>query len=110
MPSLNQIQPDPTAQHTHDFLLGRRERVTVRVGLAIPWRVQQGQPCWQFGSGLFLDLPYRVVAIRQVLDTGDAHRARQHVCPVGNPGTVGRFAGVRSCDDAVLWFTLLCTA
>ena len=59
IPSYNQIQPDPAAQHTHDCLLGRRERVTVRLGLAIPRSVHQGQPCWQFGSGWFLDLPYR---------------------------------------------------
>jgi len=79
MTSRNQIQPDPATQYTHDRLLGHRERVTVRAGLAIPRRVQQGQPSWQFGSGWSLDLPYRVVAIRQVLNTGDAHRARQHV-------------------------------
>jgi len=108
MPSCNQIQPDPAAQHTHDCLLCRHERVTVRADLAIPRRLQQGQPCWLFGSGWFLDLPYRVVAIRQVLNTGDAHRARQRVCPAGSPGT-GGFAGVRSCDAAVLWFTFLCT-
>jgi len=29
MPNRNQIQPDPAARHTHDGLLGRRERVTV---------------------------------------------------------------------------------
>jgi len=52
MPSRNQIQPDPAAQHTHDCLLGRRERVTVRAGLAIPRRPQQEQPCWLFGSCL----------------------------------------------------------
>jgi len=57
-----------------------------------------------FGSGWFLDLPYRVVAIRQVLNTGDAHRARQHVCPAGSPGMAGGFTGVRSCDAAVLWW------
>jgi len=50
-----------------------------------------------FGSDWFLDLPYRVVAIRQVLNMGDAHRARQHVCPTGSPGT------------AELWFTFVCT-
>jgi len=109
MPSRNQIQPDPAAQHTHDCLLGRRERVTVRAGLAIPRRLQQEQPCSLFGSGWFLDLPNRVVSIRQVLNTGDAHRARQHVCPAGSPGTAGGFAGVHSCDAAVLWFTFLCT-
>ena len=56
--------------------LGRHERATVlkvRVGLAIPRRLQQEQPCWLIGSGWFLDLPYRVVAIRQVLNTGDVH-------------------------------------
>jgi len=79
MPNRNQIQPDPAAQHTHDCFLCRRERVTVRAGLAISRRVQQGQPCWQFDNGWFLDFPYRVVAIRQVLNAGDAHRARQHV-------------------------------
>ena len=79
LPSRNQIQPDPAAQHTHDCFLCRRERVTVRAGLAISRRVQQGQPCWQFDNGWFLDLPYRVVAIRQVLNAGDAHRARQRV-------------------------------
>ena len=109
MPSRNQIQSDPTAWHTHDCLLVHRERVTVRVGLAIPRRLQQEQPCWRFGSGWFLDLPYHVVGIRQVLNTGDAHRARQHVCPTGSPGTAGGFTGVRSCDAAVLWFTFLCT-
>jgi len=88
------IQADPAAERTHDYLLGRRERVTVRAGLAIPRRLQQEQPCWLFGSGWFLDLPYRVVTIRQVLDTGDAHRARQYVCPAGSPGTTGGFAGV----------------
>ena len=36
-----------TTQHTHDCLLGRRERVPVRAGLAIPRRVQQWQACWQ---------------------------------------------------------------
>ena len=46
---------------------------------------------------------------RQVVNTGDGHRARQHVCPAGSPGTAGSFAGVRSCDAAVLWFTFLCT-
>jgi len=35
MPSRNQIQADPAAEHTHDCLLGRREKVTVRAGLAI---------------------------------------------------------------------------
>ena len=50
MPSRNQIQPDPAARHTHDCLLGRRERVTVRAGLAISRRLQQEQPCWLFGS------------------------------------------------------------
>jgi len=78
MLSRKQIQPDPAAQHTHDCLLGRRERVKVRAGLTIPRRVQQGQPCWQFDSGWFLDLPYCVVAIRQVLNTGDVHCTRQH--------------------------------
>ena len=38
----DQIQPDLASQHTHDCLLGRRNRVTVRAGLAIPRRVQ---PC-----------------------------------------------------------------
>ena len=66
-----------------------------------------GQPCWLFGSGWFLDLPYRVVTITQVLDTGDANRARQYVCPAGSPGTAGGFAGVCSCDAAVLWFIFL---
>jgi len=84
MPSRNQTQADPVAEHTHDCLLGRRERVTVRAGLAIPRRLQQEQPCWLFGSGWFLDLPYRVVTIRQVLNTGDVRRARQHVCPAGS--------------------------
>jgi len=41
MPSRNQIQADPAAEHTHDCLLGRRARVTVRAGLAIPRRLQQ---------------------------------------------------------------------
>jgi len=100
MPSRNQIQTDPAAEHTHDCLLGRRERVTVRAGLAI-WRLPQEQPCWLFG----LDLQYRVVTIRQVLNTGDAHRACQHVCPAGSPGTADGFAGVRSCDATVLWCT-----
>jgi len=109
MTSRNQIQPDPAALHTHDCLLGRRERVTVRAGLAIPRRLQQERPCWLFGSGWFLDLPYRVVVIRQVLNTGDTHRARQHVCPAGSLGMAGGFAGVLSCDAAVLWFTFLCT-
>jgi len=107
MPSRNQIQADPAAEHTHDYLLGRRERVTVRAGLAIPRRLQQKPPCWLFGSGWFLDLPYRVVTIRQVLDTGDTHRVRQYVCPAGSPGTAGSFAGVRSCDAAVLWCIFL---
>ena len=57
--------------------------------------------CW------FLELLYRVVAIRQVLNTGDAHHARQHVCPAGSLGTAGGFVGVRSCDAAVLWLTFL---
>jgi len=109
MPSRNQIQPDPAVQYTHDCLFGRRERVTVRAGLAIPRRVQQGEPYCQYGNDWFLELPYRVVAIRQVLNTGDTHRARHYVCPVGNPDTAGRFAGVRSCDVTVLWFTLLYT-
>jgi len=34
MLSRNQIQADPAAEHTHDGLLGRREKVTVRAGLA----------------------------------------------------------------------------
>jgi len=104
MPSRNKIRADPAAKHTHDCLLGRRERVTVQAGLAIPRRLQQEQPCWLFGSGWFLDLPYRVVTIRQVLDTSGAHRARHYVCPAGSPGTTDVFAGVRSCDAAVLWF------
>jgi len=108
MPRRNQIQPDPAAQHTHDCLLGRHERVTVRAGLAISRRLQQEQLCWRFGCDWFLDLPYRVVAIRQVLNTGDAHRARQHVCPVGSPDTAGGFAGVRSCD-ATVFGLLFCT-
>jgi len=62
-----------------------------------------------FGSAWFLDLPYSVVAIGQVLNRGDTHRTRQHVCPAGSPGTVGSFAGVRSCDANVLWFIFLCT-
>ena len=41
MPSRNQIQADPAAEHTHDCLLGRRERVTVRAGLAIPGRLHR---------------------------------------------------------------------
>ena len=45
-------------------------------------------------SGWFLDLPYRVVAIRQVLNTGDAHRAHQHVCPAGR--------GIAGSGDALL--------
>ena len=109
MPSCNQIQADPAVEHTHDCLLGRRERVTVRAGLGIPRRLQQEQPCWLFGSGWFLDLPYRVVAIRQVLNTGDAHCVRQHVCPARSPGTAGSFAGVRFCDGPVLWFAFFCT-
>jgi len=109
MPSHNKIQPDPATQYTHDCLLGRRERVIVRTGLAIPRRLQQEQPCWLFDSGWFLDLPYRVVAIRQVLNTGDAHLTRQHVCPARGPGTAGGFAGVHSCDAAELWFTFVCT-
>jgi len=113
MPSRNQIQPDPAVQHTHDCLLGRRERVAVRAGLAIPRRLQQDQTCWLFGSGWFLDLPYCVVAIRQDLSTGDAHRAHQHVCPAGSPGTAGGFAGVHSCDAAatrctVVYFFVYC--
>jgi len=36
MPNHNQIQPDPAAQHTHDCLLSLCERITVRLGLAIP--------------------------------------------------------------------------
>jgi len=79
----------------------------VRAGLAIPRRLQQEQLRWLFGSDWFLDLPYHVVVIRQVLNTGDAHRARQHVCPAGSPA--GSFAGVRSCDAAVLWFTCFYT-
>ena len=59
----NQIQSDSAGQHTHDSLLGRRERFTVRAGLAIPRRVQQGQPCWQFSSDWFLDLPHRVCVL-----------------------------------------------
>jgi len=102
MPSRNQIQTDPAAEHTHDCLLGRRERVTVRAGLAIPRRLPQEQPCWLFGCGWFLDLLYHVVTIRQVLNTGDDHRARQHVCPAGSPGMAGGFAGVRSCDATLL--------
>jgi len=95
MPSRNQIHTDPAAEHTHDCLLGRRERFTVRAGLAIPspQRLPQEQSCWLFGSGWFLDLPYRVVTIWQVLNMNDAHRARQHVCPAGSPGTAGGFAG-----------------
>jgi len=104
MPSRNQIQVDPATEHTQDCLLSRRERVTVRTGLAIPGRLQQEQSCWLFVSGWFLDLPYRVVTIRQVLDAGDSHRARQYVCPAGSLGSGGGFAGVRSCDAAVLWF------
>ena len=93
MPSRNQIRADPAGEHTHDCLLGRRERVTVRAGLAIPRRLQQEQ---LFGSGWFLDLPYRVVTIRQVLETGDAHRAHQYVCrepgqSCREPGHGGRF-------------------
>ena len=98
MPSRNQIHADPAAERTHDCLFGRRKRVTVRAGLPIPRRLQQEQPCWLFGSGWFLDLPYRVVTIRQVLDTGDAHRAHQYVCPAGSPGTAG---GLRW--RALLW-------
>ena len=109
MPSRNQIQPDPAVQNTHDYLINRRERVTVRAGLAIPRRLQQEEPCSLFDSGWFLDLPYCVVAIRQVLNTGDTHRACQHVCPPGSPRTAGSFADVRSFDAAVLWFTFLCT-
>ena len=41
MPIRNQIQADPAAEHTHDCLLGRRERVTVRAGLAIPRRLHR---------------------------------------------------------------------
>jgi len=41
MPSRNQIQADPAAKHTHDCLLGRRERVTVRAGLTIPRRLHR---------------------------------------------------------------------
>ena len=55
-----------------------------------------------FGSDWFLDLPYRVVTIRQVLNTGDVHHARQHVCPTRRPGMAGGFAGMRSCDTTVL--------
>jgi len=87
MPSRNQIQTDPAVERTHDCLLGCRERVTVRAGLEIPRRLQQEKPCWMVGSGWFLDLPYRVVTIRQVLDTGDVHCARQYVCPAWIPGT-----------------------
>ena len=83
------------------------KKIIVRAGLAIPRRLQQEQPCSLFGSGCYLDLAYKVVATKQVLNTGDTHRARQHVCPAGSPGTAGRFAGVRSCDAAVLWFTCL---
>jgi len=72
MSSRNQIQTEPAAEHTHDCLLGRRERVTVRAGLAIPQRLSQEQSFRMFGSDWFLDLPYRVVTIRQVLNTGDA--------------------------------------
>ena len=86
MPSRNQIQPDPAAQHTRDCLLGRRERVTVRAGFAISRRLQQEQSCWLFGSGWFLDLPYRVVAIRQFLNTGDAPACRSCL----EPGHGGR--------------------
>ena len=88
MPRRNQIQTDPAAEHTRDCLLGRRERVTVRAGLAIPRHLPQEQSCWLFGSGWFLDLPYRVVKIKQVLNTGDVYRAYQLVCPAGSPGTV----------------------
>jgi len=77
--SHNQIQADPAAEHTHDCLFGRRERDTVRAGFAIPRRLQQEQPCWLLGGGWFLHLPFRVVAIRQVLNTGDANRTRQHL-------------------------------
>jgi len=105
MPSRNQTQSDPATEHTHDCLLGRRERVTVRAGLAIRRRLPEEQPCWLFGSGWFLDLPYRVVTIRQVLNTGNAHCARLYVCPARSPGMAGGFAGVRSCDATVLWFT-----
>jgi len=60
-----------------------------------------------FGSGWFLDLPYRVVAIRQVLNTGDAHRARQHVCPAGSPGMAGGFAQWRFTTDFRFWSIIL---
>jgi len=65
MPSRNQIQPDPAVQYTHNCLLGRRERVTVQAGLAIPRRVQQWQPCWQFGSGcsVVFGFTYIIVSI-----------------------------------------------
>jgi len=107
MPSRNQIQPDPAAQHTHDCLLGCRERV------------QRGR-VWQFLGAynrsnhvgclaVAGSLTSHTVWSRQVVNTGDGHRARQHVCPAGSPGTAGSFAGVRSCDAAVLWFTFLCT-
>ena len=61
MPSRNQIQPDPAVQYTHNCLLGRRERVTVQAGLAIPRRVQQGQ----FGSGcsVVFGFTYIIVSI-----------------------------------------------
>ena len=107
MLSRNQIQPDPAAQHTHDCLLGRRERVTVRAGLAIPRRVQQGQPCWQFQSGWFLDLPCRVVTIRQVLITGDDHvRASMSVLL----GAWAQAASLACAPVTPLYCGLLCCA
>jgi len=33
-----------------------------------------------FGCGEFLDLPYRVVAIGQVLHEGDANSTHRHIC------------------------------
>ena len=56
----------------------RRERATVRARLTIPRHLHQEQPCWLFGGGGFLDLPYRVVAIGQVHE-GDANGAHWHV-------------------------------
>ena len=51
----------------------------MRARLIIPRHLHQEQPCWLLGGGGFLDLPYRVVAIGQVLHEGDANSAHQHI-------------------------------
>jgi len=66
----------------------------VRAGLAIPRRLQQEQSCCLLGGGWFLDLPYRVVAIRQVLNTGDANHTRQHGCPAAREPRARRAASL----------------